>query len=128
MLAVFVILGLIGAGCVVFGAKSVVDEIDAQTGTAEASDYELTGPECAIDEFAGPEASGTIKNTSDTDQAFQISVRFTDADGNLISEDSTFTDSIDIDQTANWEVTTFESAEGEISCEVNEVSYTIFDD
>ncbi len=56
-----------------------------------------------------------------------MSVRFTDADGNLISEDTTFTDSIDADQTANWEVTTFETAEGDISCEVSEVNYSLFD-
>lgn len=53
-------------------------------------------------------------------------MRFTDADDNLICEDSTFTDSIDVDQTANWKVVTFESAEGDVSCEVSEVSYTIF--
>ncbi|MEZ5381912.1 MAG: hypothetical protein R2754_08970 [Microthrixaceae bacterium] len=56
-----------------------------------------------------------MKNTSSEAQGFEVSVRFTDADGNLISEDSTFTDSIDVDQTANWEVSTFESADGEIS-------------
>ena len=127
VLAVLAILGLIGGGCLVFGLNRAVDEIETQTGKADPSDYELTGPECSNDEFAGPTANGTLKNTSGESQAFEVSVRFTDADGNLISEDTTFTDSIDADQTANWEVTTFETAEGDISCEVSEVNYSLFD-
>lgn len=127
VLAVLAILGLIGGGCLVFGLNRAVDEIETQTGKADPSDYELTGPECSNDEFAGPTANGTLKNTSGESQAFEVSVRFTDADGNLITEDTTFTDSIDADQTANWEVTTFETAEGDISCEVSEVNYSLFD-
>ncbi|MEZ5383634.1 MAG: FxLYD domain-containing protein [Microthrixaceae bacterium] len=127
VLAVLVVFGLLGVGCLAFGANQVVDEFDKQTGVADSSDYELTGPECVNEEFVGPKATGTLKNTSSEAQGFEVSVRFTDADGNLISEDSTFTDSIDVDQTANWEVSTFESADGEIKCEVAEVNYSLFD-
>ena len=127
VLAVLAILGLIGGGCLVFGVNQAVDEIETQTGKADSSDYELTGPECTVDEFSGPTATGTIKNTSGEDQGFEVSVRFTDADGNLISEDSTFTDSIDADQTANWEVSAFETVEGDIDCEVATVNYSLFD-
>jgi hypothetical protein len=124
----FVVLGVLAVGCLAFAGKEVAKEIDRQIGTASTSDYDLTGPECSVDEALGPQARGTITNTSKEQQAFQVEVRFVAPDGSLVSADSDFTDPIDVGQSTNWEVTSLatDAPEG-TTCTLAEVSYTIFD-
>lgn len=125
---VLVLFGLLGVGCLAFAGNEVAKEIDRSMGTASEDDYDLTGPECSVDELLGPKAEGRITNTSDEAQGFQIEVRFLAEDGSLISEDSAFTDTIDPGQATDWQVTTLEEATGPVTCELSEVSYSIFDD
>lgn len=125
-LPILTLFGVLAVGCLAFGAD---EEIGKSTGTASQDDYDLTGPECTVDETTGPVARGTIKNTSKEKLAFEITVRFTDAAGTLISEYPTFTDPVDADQTAKWAIITRESGSPpDTTCKVNKVEYRILDD
>jgi hypothetical protein len=126
--AVLVLFGLLGVGCLAFAGNEVAKEIDRSLGTASEDDYDLSGPECSVDEFLGAQAKGRITNTSGEAQGFQIEVRFLAEDGSLVSEDSTFTDTLDVGQAMDWQVTSLSDATGPITCELSEVSYSIFDD
>ena len=130
VLGILVIFGIGTVGCLVFAGNEVAKEIDKQTGEATSSDYEISDVECTNDEMLGAQATGMIQNLSDKAQGFEIEVRFETADGDLISEDSTITDTINVDQSQAWKVLSLEEApEGaELTCELTEVSYTIFDD
>lgn len=128
VVAVLMLFGLLAIGCVALTANEVAKEINKSMGTAAEDDYELTGPECSVDDFLGPQATGRITNTSSEAQGFQIEVRFLAADGSLVSEDSTFTDTLDVGQATDWTVTSLDETTGPVTCELKEVSYTIFDD
>jgi hypothetical protein len=85
---------------------------------------------CETDTFAGARATGSITNTSDKNQGFQINLRFETEDGVLIAEQPHFTDTINVGQSQPWNITTFQDVpEGaSLTCEVSSVRYTIFDD
>ncbi len=125
ILAIFGLFGLLVIGCITVTATQVVREIGRQTGTAAASDYDLSGPRCSVSEFGGATATGRLTNTSNERQGFQVEVRFLAPDRSLIAERSTFTDTLDIGQSTEWTVTTFDDVAGPITCEA-EVSYTLF--
>lgn len=131
VLAVLVVFGIGAVGClVVVGgevAQNVGEELERAFGEADPSDYELTGPECTVDFADDVRASGSITNTSGERQAFQITVRFLNPDGSLITSDSTFTNALDDGQSTDWEVVTFSDAPDEFTCEVDEIAYSIFD-
>lgn len=129
VVAVLVIMGIGVVGCLAVAGNEVAKEIDRSMGEAAASDYELKDFACSVHEFLGPQATGTIQNTSEEAQAFQIEVRFETEDGALISQDSTFTDKINVGQSQPWTVTSLDDLpEGsELTCDVSEVSYSIFD-
>lgn len=126
---ILVILGIGVVGCLAVVGNEVVKEIDRSMGEAATSDYEVSDIQCSVDDILGPQATGTIQNTSEKAQGFQIEVRFETTDGALISADSTFTDTINVNQSQPWTVTSFDDLpEGsELTCDVSEVSYTIFD-
>lgn len=126
---VLVLFGILGVACLAFAGNEVAKEIDKSIGTASTDDYELSDQECVVDDVFGAKATGTIENTSEKAQGFQIEVRFETEDGKLLSEDSTFTDTIAVGQSQDWEVLSLEDpAPGtDVTCTVAEVSYTIFD-
>ena len=128
MLGVLELLGVLAAGCLAVTANEVVKEINSSMGEASTDDYDLTGPECSVDEILGAQATGRITNTSNEAQGFQIEVRFIAEDGSLVSEDSTFTDTLDVGQVTDWTVTSLDETTGPVTCELREISYTIFDD
>ncbi len=131
VLAVLFVFGIGAVGCLVFVggevAQNVSDELERAFGEADPSDYELTGPECGVDSVDDVRASGSITNTSGERQAFQITVRFLNPDGSLITSNSTFTNGLDDGQSTDWEIITFSDAPADFTCEVDEVSYSIFD-
>jgi len=131
VLAVLFVFGIGAVGCLVIVggevATNVVDELERSFGEADPSDYELTGPECSVDFADDVRASGSITNTSGDRQAFGITVRFLNPDGSLITSNSTTTSGLDDGQSTDWEVITFSDAPEEFTCEVDEVSYSIFD-
>ncbi len=131
-LIVFLILAVFGIGvigCLALAGNEVAKEIDKAVGVADPDDYEITEVQCTEDEFLGLQATGKIKNTSDEPQAFQVSVRWVNEDGDLITDDSTFTNRMDVGQSQQWKVTSLtDRPEGSTpECSVSEVSYTIFD-
>ena len=98
-----------------------------RTGTADASDYDLTGPECSVNDVLGPQASGRITNTSGDRQAFEVEVRFRSrTDGTVISDNIDVVDALDDGETADWKVTSLKDppADGQVDCEVTDVRYT----
>jgi hypothetical protein len=137
-------VGKQGSGCVkalviagVLGGVVLVVAVAAvfllgrtvRTGTADASDYQLTGPECTINRALGPQASGRITNTSGRDQSFEVEVRFTArTDGSLISQNTDVIDVLDDGQSTDWKVTTLDDppADGLVDCVVSEVRYSEF--
>lgn len=127
VLVVLAVLGFGAVGCLVFVGGEVAEDIEQAVGEADPSDYDLTGPECSVDFADDVRANGTITNTSGERQGFQIEVRFLDSDGSLITSESTFTDALDDGQSTEWEVITFSEAPGDFTCEIDEVSYSIFD-
>ena len=129
LLGVLVVFGVLAVGCLAFVGNEVVNEIDRAIGEADPGDYDLSEGDCIVDPVLGAQATGTIKNTSDKAQGFQIEVRFETSDGDLVSEDSTFTDTIAVDQSQSWEVTSLDEIPDDVTlvCKVGEVSYSIFD-
>lgn len=129
VVAVLFLFGIIGVACLAFAGNEVAKEINRSMGTADSSDYELSDVKCDSDGSVGVESTGTITNTAERSRAFQIVVRWETTDGVLITEDSTFTDTLKVDQSQAWKNTTFTDApEGsEATCEVVDVRYSIFE-
>lgn len=130
VVGVVALLGILAVGCLAVAGNEVAKEIEKEMGEAAPEDYELVDVQCGQDEFLGLEATGKIVNRSEKAQAFELSVRWETADGELISEDPHFTDTIKVGQSQAWEVHSLKDApEGsKTKCEVTKVSYTIFDD
>lgn len=133
VLAVLVLLGIGAVACIAVVGNEVVKEIDKgledSTGEAPADSYQLGEVTCDAGAQFGLESSGTITNTSNRARAFQIIVRWETADGDLITEDSTFTDTLKVDQSQAWENSTFTEAPAgaDVDCEVTNVKYTFFE-
>jgi hypothetical protein len=125
LLVILAVLVLAIGGCIAllaFAGNEVVNELEDSFGVADEDHYDITLEECSADELGDAMANGTITNTSGDQRAFAVEVRFTDAEGTLITEDTTYTDDLDPDQTGQWEVVTFEDAPSGIECEIGEVS------
>lgn len=129
VLAVLVVLGIGFVACAGLVLEEAGREMERQMGEADDGDYDLELTSCGVDELAGwPEAGGRIVNTSDEDQGFEIRVRFTAPDGDLIGESSTFTDRIEVGQATMWSTAGIEhQVDGEVQCTVRRVNYHIFD-
>lgn len=125
-----VIAGVIGGVLLVLGVGALfLLGRSVRTGTADSSDYQLTGPECTVNPALGPQASGRITNTSGSEQAFEVEVRFTArTDGSLISQNTDVVDALDDGQSTDWKVTTLDDppADGLVDCVVSEVRYSRF--
>lgn len=121
------VLGVAVLGCVAVVGNEVVDSINEAIGEADEDDYDIELTSCGTDEFGTTTAEGRIKNTAGHREAFQIQVRFTDADGDLLDTSSTFVDTLDDGQSTRWEVIAVgEPIRGDVDCEIREVSYSIF--
>jgi hypothetical protein len=132
VVAVLAVLGLIGGGCTVLLGVATVQSIDQavleSVGLADTTDFTLEVTGCDADPFFSASATGTITNTSDTERAFQIKVKFTNPDGSLISTDSDFTDKLNPGQSTGWRVVSFSGNDATpgFLCDVTEVSNSIF--
>lgn len=128
ILAVLAFFGILGVACIAVVGNKVVDEIEKNTGTAKASDYELDEGDCTVSELGSIEATGQITNTSGKDQGFEIEYRFIDPDGTQLSVDSAFTDNIAKGGTAAYSVfgVTSDVPQGS-KCELRGVNYSILD-
>jgi hypothetical protein len=128
--AVLALFGLGTVACLALAGNEIAKEIDRSMGDAASADYDVNIDTCETDTFAGARATGSITNTSDKNQGFQINLRFETEDGVLIAEQPHFTDTINVGQSQPWNITTFQDVpEGaSLTCEVSSVRYTIFDD
>ncbi len=126
VLIVLGVLGIVVTGALVFIANRVVDEIETSFGVADASDYDIELTECGVDSVDDAQAEGRITNTSADRRAFTIRVRFTDADGSLLTVDEAYTAALDPGQSTDWVVITFSEPRGLPDCEIDEVRYNSF--
>lgn len=116
-------------GCLALFGDQITETLGTRTGTADESDYDLTGPECIVNPALGPQASGRITNTSGRSQAFEVEVRFVSrTDGSLISSNIDIVDALDAGQSTTWKVTSLKDppADGQVDCTVSEVRYSRF--
>ncbi len=127
--AVILVFGVLGVGCLVFAGNRLADEIDDRTGTADAGDYDITVDSCQATETGSLTATGTLTNTSDKAQGFEVEIRFSDAEGTLLDASSTFVDRLDKGQRGNWTTTSFSATASstDIECEIDSVSYSLID-
>lgn len=123
MLIVLGVLGIAVTGAVVYFTSRVVDEFESTFGVADQSDYNVEISECGVDSFDDVRAAGTITNTSDQRRSFTVGVRFTGADGSLLTVDNGYVEVLDPGQSTDWVVVTFTEAEGRPDCEIDEVRY-----
>jgi hypothetical protein len=126
LLIVFGVLGLAVTGAVLYFTNRVVDEFETSFGVANSADYDIADVECGVDSLGDVQAEGRITNTSAERRAFTIRVRFTDADGSLLTVDEGYTAALDPGQSTDWVVITFTEPTGRPSCEVDEVRYNSF--
>jgi hypothetical protein len=129
VVGVLVLLGAGLAACIGLVANEAAEDLNEAVGEAALDDYELTTETCATDSMLGAQAEGQITNTSEKAQGFQITVRFELEDGSLLSEDPTFTHTINVGQSQQWAVSSLNDVpEGAaVTCTVARVEYTIFD-
>lgn len=129
ILAVLVLFGVIAVACLAVGANEVSKQIDKSTGTAKASDYQISEGSCEVTSMGSIKATGTIKNTSSKNQGFEVTYRFLDPSGTQLSTDNTYVDTIPKGQSATYKVVGLTSdAPPGSTCELKKVSYQIFDD
>jgi hypothetical protein len=127
VLAVLVGFGILAAACLALGANEVAKEIEKDMGKADASDYRLSEGTCT-EESGFMTAKGTITNTSDKAQGFEVRYRFMGPDGVQVGRASDFVDTIEKGGTANYSVGLLEDAPEGTTCELVGVNYHIFDD
>lgn len=123
-LIVLGVLGLAVTGAVVYFANRAVDEIESSFGVADPADYDVEVSECGVDSFGDVRAAGRITNTSDRDRSFTVRIRFTDADGSPLLEDSGYVETLEPGQSSDWVIVTFTEPRGRPSCDVDEVRYS----
>jgi hypothetical protein len=123
----FAVSGIGVVACSVFVLNEAADELEEQTGPADDSDFELGPTDCEVGEFGVAEASGTITNTSDHAQGFEITVDFLDSNGVRLAEGFDLVTTLEEDEESAWSVIYPGTADvGEMDCDVN-VNYTLAD-
>lgn len=120
---------LLLGGCVALLA-GVGEELERQTGPADPADFDLDINVCEFTGLGYPEAAGTITNTSDEKQGFEIKFVISADDVRLV-ERSHYVDAIDPGQVAAFDVGFIEAADATSDttpvCEAS-VDYSLFDD
>lgn len=71
-----------------------------------------------------PKASGRILNHTSKTSNYVIRLKFTDPQGNTVSEGAAPVQSVDADKTAKWELTGDRAVKGSVRCEITGVSRT----
>ncbi len=71
-----------------------------------------------------PKASGTITNHSSKTSNYVVKLKFTDGEGNKVSEGAASVGSVDADKSAKWQLTGARSAKGSVKCEITGVART----
>lgn len=123
-----ILLGIGVVACSALVLNEAAETIDEAMGEASEDDYDAAVTKCEVDQFGIANAEGTITNTSDTAQGFQLTIRFLLPDDVLLSEDPVFVDTLDVGQTGQWSTISLEDPPGsDIRCEIIQVDYTIFD-
>jgi hypothetical protein len=86
---------------------------------------DVTVRACNADPGGGkPTASGVILNHSSKTSNYVVKLKFTDAQGNTLSEGAAPVKSVDSKRTASWELTGDRSAKGPVKCVLTGVSRT----
>jgi hypothetical protein len=92
--------------------------------SSESAKKDVTVTTCRSVDGGKPTASGRILNHSSKTSNYVIRLKFTDAEGNTVSEGLAPVDSVGADRTATWELTGARDVKGSVRCEITGVSRT----
>lgn len=106
----------------------IEQEIDDNTGTADADDYDIELTACIAEPGALPVAEGTLTNRSDQDRAFTVNVSF-GADDIRLGSSFSYINTLDQDGTTAWRVSTLtplptDLDPADVTCTIDSVEYS----
>ena len=115
VIAVLLVAAVVVAAIIVFAGNN--------GSTSAKSD--VTVQACSADPGGGrPKAGGQIVNHSSKASNYVIRLKFTDAQGNSLSEGASAVKDVAPNATATWDLTGVRDAKGPVKCEVTGVSRT----
>jgi hypothetical protein len=118
------LLGAVVSLLVLAVIVAVVLVVVIKATSSESAKKDVTVTTCRSVDGGKPTASGRILNHSSKTSNYVIRLKFTDADGNTLSEGVAPVDSVGADETATWELTGARDVNGEVRCEITGVSRT----
>jgi hypothetical protein len=92
--------------------------------SSKSAKKDVTVTSCSSTGGGKPKASGKILNHSSKTSNYVIRLKFTDAQGNTVSEGFAPVKSVGADETAIWDVTGDRGAKGSVRCTITGVSRT----
>lgn len=92
--------------------------------SSKSAEKDVTVARCGASGGGKPKASGKVLNHSSKTSTYVIRLKFTDTQGNTLSEGVAPVGSVGANKTATWELTGDRSAKGSVRCEISGVSRT----
>jgi hypothetical protein len=92
--------------------------------SSKSAKKDVTVTTCRADGGGRPTASGKILNHSSKTSNYVIRLKFTDAQGNTVSEGVAPVKSVGADETATWDLTGARDVKGSVQCKITGVSRT----
>lgn len=92
--------------------------------SSKSAAKDVTVTTCLSADSGRPKASGKILNHSSKTSNYVVRLKFTDTQGNTVSEGLAPVQSVDADKTATWELTGDRGVKGSVQCEITGVSRT----
>jgi hypothetical protein len=102
----------------------VVVTVVVKATSSDSAKNDVSIRSCAATSGSQPKASGEILNHSSKTSNYVIRLKFTDTQGNTVSEGIAPIQSVDAHQTATWQITGDRDAKGSVRCELTGVSRT----
>jgi hypothetical protein len=124
MALVGLILGIVAVGLGIVGVVIVGDAVedvdsafDDAFGPASPDEFDITVETCGTDDSGLAEATGTITNTSDREQAFSVTLHFLDGQGVRVADAVDYVAALSPGATARWEANPFEEVPTDVTCD-----------
>ena len=115
LIAVLLVAAVVVAAIVVFAGNN----------GSTAAEKDVSVQACSADPAGGrPTAKGQIVNHSSHASNYVIRLKFTDAQGNELSEGVSAVKDVEAGATSQWDLTGVRDAKGPVKCEMTDVSRT----
>lgn len=125
-----IVLGVIALGLGVWGVVLVSDAVDDiddafedTSGEVPADEHTVAMATCTVDEFGFTSATGTLRNTTDENHSYQITVQFF-AGETRVGEGFAYLSELAPGQEATWEATDLLEAGAVADCRIQPVEYS----